>query len=193
MAINKKKTPEVNAGSMADIAFLLLIFFLVATTMNVDSGINRVLPPWSDKKQEAPDIKERNLMLVHVNMYDQIAVQKEVVHITQLKDKAKEFVLNIGDDANMPEKEEQEIPLIGKYQVSKGVISLQNDRGTSYEMYIMVQNELTRAFNEIRDEVSKKYFAKKFSELTKEQQDAVVAAVPLKISEAEPQNIGGKK
>lgn len=184
-----KKTPEVNASSMADIAFLLLVFFLVATTMNVDSGINRVLPPWSEKQQDAPDIKERNLMFVHVNKYDQIAVQGELINITQLKDKAKEFVLNLGDADDLPEKEEKEIDLIGKYQVSKGVISLQNDRGTSYDMYIKVQNELTRAFNEIRDEVSKRYFGKPFTELDKAQQDAIATAVPLKLSEAEPQNI----
>lgn len=193
MAGQKRKTPEINAGSMADIAFLLLIFFLVATTMNVDSGINRVLPPWVEKQTEAPDIKERNLMNVHVNKYDQIAIQGELVVITQVKDRAKQFILNIGDDENMPEKKEKEIPLIGNYPVSAGVISLQNDRGTSYNMYIMVQNELTRALNEIRDEVATQYFSAKYSELDKEKQDAINAAVPLSISEAEPVNIGDKK
>ena len=128
-------------------------------------------------------------MFVHVNKYDQIAVQGEVINITQLKDRAKEFVLNRADDDNMPEKEIKEIALIGNYPVSKGVISLQNDRATSYEMYIKVQNELTRAFNEIRDELSKAHFGRNFLELEKQQQDAIVAAVPLKISEAEPQNI----
>ena len=184
-----KKTPEINASSMADVAFLLLIFFLVATTMDIDSGLNRVLPPWSENQTEAPDIKERNLMLVHVNKYDQIAVQGEVVQISQLKDRAKEWVLNRADDKNLPEKKEKDIEFLGKYMVSQGVISLQNDRGTSYEMYIKVQNELTRAFNEIRDELSKAHFGRAFAELEKQQQDAIVAAVPLKISEAEPQNI----
>ena len=83
----------------------------------------------------------------------------------------------------------KKIDLIGEYPVSKGVISLQNDRATSYEMYIKVQNELTRAFNEIRDELSKAHFGRPFLDLEKQQQDAIVAAVPLKISEAEPQNI----
>lgn len=184
-----RKTPEINASSMADIAFLLLIFFLVATTMDIDSGLNRVLPPWSEEQGDAPDIKERNLMLVHVNKYDQIAVQGEVVTISQLKDRAKEWVLNRNNDKNLPEKKNMDIELIGKYAVSQGVISLQNDRGTSYEMYIKVQNELTRAFNEIRDELSKAHFGKLFADLEKEQQDAVSKAVPMKISEAEPQNI----
>ena len=184
-----KKTPEINASSMADVAFLLLIFFLVATTMDIDSGLNRVLPPWSEKQTEAPDIKERNLMLVHVNKYDQIAVQGEMVTVSQLKDRAKEWVLNRENDKNLPEKKEENIDLIGKYPVSQGVISLQNDRGTSYEMYIKVQNELTRAFNEIRDELAKANFGRTFEDLEKAQQDAIAKAVPMKISEAEPQNI----
>lgn len=184
-----RKTPEINASSMADVAFLLLIFFLVATTMDVDSGLNRVLPPWSEKQTDAPDIKERNLMMVHVNKYDQIAVQGELVQVSQLKDRAKEWVLNRENDKNLPEKKEKDIELIGKYAVSQGVISLQNDRGTSYEMYIKVQNELTRAFNEIRDELSKAHFGRNFADLDKVQQDAIADAVPMKISEAEPQNI----
>ncbi|MBR5830750.1 MAG: biopolymer transporter ExbD [Tidjanibacter sp.] len=184
-----KKTPEINASSMADVAFLLLIFFLVATTMDIDSGLIRVLPPWSEKQTEAPDIKERNLMLVHVNKYDQIAVQGEMVTVSQLKDRAKEWVLNRENDKNLPEKKKETIDLIGSYEVSQGVISLQNDRGTSYEMYIKVQNELTRAFNEIRDELSKAHFGRVFADLEKTQQDAIAKAVPMKISEAEPQNI----
>lgn len=188
-----KKTPEINASSMADVAFLLLIFFLVATTMDIDSGLNRVLPPWSEKQTEAPDIKERNLLLVHVNKYDQIAVQGEIVDISQLKDRAKEWVLNRDDDKKLPEKKEEKIDFIGNYMVSQGVISLQNDRGTSYQRYIEVQNELTRAFNEIRDELSMAHFGKPFLELSgdadKPKQDAISKAVPLKISEAEPQNI----
>ena len=182
-----RKTPEINASSMADVAFLLLIFFLVATTMDIDSGLNRVLPPWSEKQSEAPDIKD--LMLVHVNKYDQIAVQGELVQVVQLKDRAKEWVLNRENDKNLPEKKDENIELIGKYAVSQGVISLQNDRGTSYEMYIKVQNELTRAFNEIRDELAKANFGRTFEDLEKAQQDAIAKAVPMKISEAEPQNI----
>ncbi|MBQ2393515.1 MAG: biopolymer transporter ExbD [Alistipes sp.] len=184
-----RKTPEINASSMADVAFLLLIFFLVATTMDIDSGLNRVLPPWSEQQTDAPDIRERNLMLVHVNKYDQIAVQGELVQVSQLKDRAKEWVLNTSNDANLPEKKNETIDFIGEYPVSQGVISLQNDRGTSYEMYIKVQNELTRAFNEIRDELSKAHFGRPYAELDKEQQDAIADAVPMKISEAEPQNI----
>lgn len=189
-----RKIQEINAGSMADIAFLLLIFFLVATTMNVDSGLQRVLPPMPDpnQKQEAIDVKKRNILLVFVSKFDNIMVGSERLEITQLKDKAKNFILNPLNDENLPEKENTEVDLIGTYPVSKGVISLQNDRGTSYNTYIMVQNELTRAFNEVRDEVSGAKFGKKFMDLDEAQRAAIQKAVPLKISEAEPRNVGGK-
>lgn len=189
-----RKVQEINAGSMADIAFLLLIFFLVATTMNVDSGIQRVLPPMPDpnQKQEAIDVKKRNILLVFVSKFDNIMVGSERMDITQLKEKVKNFVLNPLNNEDLPEKEDLQIDLIGKYPVSKGVVSLQNDRGTSYNLYIMVQNELTRAFNEIRDEVSIEKFGKKFMDLDEAQRNAIQKAVPLKISEAEPRNVGGK-
>ena len=191
MAINKKKTPEVNAGSMADIAFLLLIFFLVATTMNVDSGINRTLPPWVDEEQQdAPPIKERNILKVFVSAYDQLMVQGEQIHISQLKDKAKEFMLNPFDDPNLPEKEVVQNEILGSHTVSKGVISLKADRSTTYNTYVMVQNELSRAFNEIRDELSIEKFGKPVAELTDDQRKAVNEAIKLSISEAEPRDLG---
>lgn len=193
MAINKKKTPEVNAGSMADIAFLLLIFFLVATTMNVDSGINRTLPPWVDEEQQdAPPIKERNILKVFVSAYDQLMVQGEQIHISQLKDKAKEFMLNPFDDPNLPEKETVTNDILGSHVVSKGVISLKADRSTTYNTYVMVQNELSRAFNEIRDELAIEKFGKPVAELTDDQRKAVNEAIKLSISEAEPRDLGAK-
>lgn len=189
----KKKTPEVNAGSMADIAFLLLIFFLVATTMNVDSGINRTLPPWVDEEnQDAPPIKERNILKVFVSAYDQLMVQGEQIHISELKDKAKEFMLNPYDDPNLPEKETVTNDILGSHVVSKGVISLKADRSTTYNTYVMVQNELSRAFNEIRDALAIEKFGKPVAELTDDQRKAVNEAVKLSISEAEPRDLGAK-
>ena len=189
----KRQVQEINAGSMADIAFLLLIFFLVATTMNVDTGLQRVLPPLSDQTQEQEvEVKKRNLLLVFVNTFDDIQVAGERMDITQVKDKAKEFILNPNNSPDLPEKLDTQIDLIGSYPVSQGVISLQNDRGTSYNKYIMVQNELTRAFNEVRDELAVQKFGRSFAELGEKEREAITKAVPLKISEAEPKNIGGK-
>lgn len=191
MAGNKRTVQEVNAGSMADIAFLLLIFFLVATTMNVDTGLQRVLPPLSEEERPDADIKERNIMLIFVNRFNQINAGGELIDVSQLKDKAKDFILNVHDNPNLPEKEMQNIEGYGEYAVSQGVISLQNDRGTSYDTYIQVQNELTRAVNEIRDDAAMAKWGKKFLELPEEQRQAVQKAVPSKISEAEPRNISG--
>ena len=188
-----RRIQEINAGSMADIAFLLLIFFLVTTTMDVDSGIQRVLPPMPDpnQKDEGLEVNKRNLMLVFVNKADAVSVGGQIMDVTMIKDKVKEFILNPLDDPNLPAKKIEQIDLIGDYPVSEGVVSLQNDRGTSYNMYIMVQNELTRAFNEVRNEVSMQKFGRRFDELSDGQRTAVAKAVPLKISEAKPRNIGG--
>ncbi|MBQ0080650.1 MAG: biopolymer transporter ExbD [Alistipes sp.] len=196
MPTDKRKVPEVNSSSQADIAFSLLIFFLVATTMNVDTGIVRVLPPIPDPnvKQEDIKVKERNLFLVFVSGSGNIMAQGEFIQLKQLKDKAKEFILNKYDEENLPEKKETEIAMPDGskwvYPVSEGVISLQNTRDTGYQIYIQVQNELTRAFNEVRDEVAMAKFGKKLKDLAEEERGVITKAVPLKISEAEPRKIG---
>ena len=141
MARNKRAIPEINAGSMADIAFLLLIFYLVTTTMDTDKGINRKLPPIEDELvQDPPPIKERNIFTVLVNSNDQLLVEDEYLEINELRAKAMEFIDNNGDGS---------CEYCKGYGVSsssdnpvKAVISLQNDRGTSYGMYVKVQNEL---------------------------------------------------
>ncbi|MDE6446456.1 MAG: biopolymer transporter ExbD [Alistipes sp.] len=199
MATDKRKVQEINAGSMADIAFLLLIFFLVATTMNTDTGLARMLPPIppEDQQQEEVKVKERNLFLVLINGSGQIMAgqpgKQEYVELRDLKNKTREFVLNPLEDENLPEKEETtfDLPDGSKwvYPVSSGVVSLQTTRDTGYQPYIMVQNELARAFNEIRDEVALKKFGDKFEALTPDQRDIITKAVPLKISEAEPRII----
>ena len=202
MATNKRKVPEVNSSSQADIAFSLLIFFLVATTMNVDTGLVRVLPPMPEEnfEQKEVEVKERNLYLVFVNGAGAIMAGFEgkpaPVDIRNLTDLAKEFVLNPYDDPNYPEKEDEEFELPDGskwvYPVSQGVISLQTADETPYQTYIMVQNELTRAFNEIRDDVAMRKFGVKFSELSKDERKVITKAVPMKISEAEPRNTGKK-
>ena len=195
MAKNKK-IPEINASSQADIAFTVLIFFLVVSTMDVDTGIVRVLPPMPDPnvKQEDIKVKERNLFLVFVSGSGQLMAGGQVMDLSRLKDKAKEFILNPHNDENLPEKKDQTIDMPDgtkwTFPVSEGVISLQNTRDTDYQVYIRVQNELTRAFNEVRDEVAMFKFGKKFSDLVEEERKVITKAVPLKISEAEPRKMG---
>ena len=127
-------------------------------------------------------------MLVFVNGMGQLMVGDEIMDIRGLKDKAKEFVLNEANDENLPEKEDKEIDMPDGskwvYPESKGIISLQTTRDTNYDIYIGVQNELTAAFNEIRDDVAMKKFQAKFSELSEDERNLITKDVPMKISEA---------
>ncbi|MCR5018499.1 MAG: biopolymer transporter ExbD [Bacteroidales bacterium] len=191
--MGKKKTPEINSSSTADIAFLLLCYFLMTTTMGDQSGLQRRLPPIPDKDQKVENQKanRRNIVIVRINSADKLFAGSEPMDISLLKEKMKEFLSNPADDPNLPEKEPKEIE--GKtYMVSKGIISLQNDRGTSYLAYIAVQNELVKAVNELRDEFSMREFGRKFAFLTEDQQEIVKKAVPQNISEAEPKDTGKK-
>lgn len=191
-----KKTPEVPAASLADIAFMLLIFFLVTTTMDTDLGISRMLPPPVPPDQvQDPDvkIKERNVFVVLINKNDQLLVEGQPMNIKDLKDKAKEFIENPADINTLPEKEVKEVDFIGNWPISKQVISLQNDRGTSYGIYIQAQNELAAAYNELRDEIAMRKFGKKYDDLDEDHQKAIREVYPQRISEAEPKNYGGNK
>ena len=188
-----RPTPEINGSSLADIAFLLLIFFLVTTTMDVDSGLARKLPPIIDQPQDTNDkIKERNVFIVLINSKNQLQVEGKLMSIDRLRAEAKEFIANPANKDELPEKKEIEVDFFGTYPVSKQVISLQNDRGTSYETYIEVQNELAAAYNELRDEMALQKFGKKFTALSEEEQKAIKKIYPQRISEAEPKNVGGK-
>ncbi|PKP10265.1 MAG: biopolymer transporter ExbD [Bacteroidetes bacterium HGW-Bacteroidetes-4] len=190
-----KKLPEYNAASLADIAFMLLIFFLVTTTMDTDTGISRMLPPPMPKDQidDNVKIKERNVFVVLINKNDQLLVEGQPMNIDDLKEEAKEFIENPADLETLPEKEPKEIPYFGMVPISKQVISLQNDRGTSYGVYLKAQNELAKAYNELRDELGMRKFGKKYDDLDSDQQDAVRSIFPQRISEAEPKNYGGSK
>ena len=194
MAKGKRSVPEINSSSTADIAFLLLIFFLITTSMDTDRGLARRLPPPPENKEQLDDIvvKERNVLQVRINANDQLMVGSDYLTVEELRDRAKEFIANPYNEANLPEKHEKEIPHFGKVMITDmHVISLQNDRGTSYQAYIDVQNELVAAYNELRNELAQEKWQKNYSELTLDQQEAVREYYPQKISEAEPKNYGG--
>lgn len=189
-----KRSADISTASMADISFLLLTFFLLTSSINTDLGITRKLPPPIDPTVKPPDVKERNILKVLVNKSDRLLVQTKFIDISQLRAVAKDFLANPTNDENLPEIEEKTIDNLGTVRVSKGIISLKNDRGTSYDMYIQVQNELTAAVNELRDELSMQRFGVKFKDLTNADYiDAVSKAIPVAISEAEPEDIGGNK
>jgi len=201
----RRKAPEVNAGSMADIAFLLLIFFLVTTTIETDSGLNRKLPPMEDVV-DPPIIKERNIFTVVVNKFNQLLVEEKPLELTELRNEAAKFLDNGGGkgeeacsyclgDRNSDSSDNPE----------KAVISLKNDRETDYKVYIAVQNELVAAYNVLRNrefkrlntnlgldfvQADKIYNDPRTSIAEKERLKPLLSEVkllfPQKLSEAEP-------
>lgn len=191
--MGKRKMPQVNGGSMSDISFLLLTFFLLTSSINTDQGIARKLPPPLPPNAPKPIIHERNVLKVLINFNDQLLVNGKPATIATLKNEAKDFFSNPDDNPGLSESTMKEIEGLGEVKVSKGVVSLQNDKGTSYDMYIRVQNELTAAVNELRDELAMQHFGMKFSNLRDEPKEAIQKAIPVAISEAEPKDYGGKK
>lgn len=201
----KRSAPEVNAGSMADIAFLLLIFFLVTTTIETDSGLNRKLPP-IEEIEDPPIIKEKNIFTVVVNKNNQLLAEEELINISDLRALAVEFLDNGGGEGEEAcdycqgarDSKSSDNP-------DKAIISLKNDRETSYKVYIAVQNELVAAYNELRDREFLRLFPnegmsfvtanKKYSdprttpeekERLKPKLSEVKLLFPQKLSEAEP-------
>lgn len=168
---------EVNAGSMADIAFLLLIFFLVTTTIDTDKGIAIKLPPMPEENQPQNDIriKERNVLKVLVNANDMLLVDGEPTDIKELKRLTKDFIDNPSQNPDLAETPQ------------KAIVSLKNDRGTSYNLYIQVHNELKAAYNELRDARAKQLYGKALDRLPESQQNEIKDYYRQVISEAEPE------
>ena len=189
--MGKRSVPELNSSSTADISFILLIFFLTTTSMDTDRGLARRLPPPPEDhlEQEDTKVKERNVLQVRINAMDELMLGSEIADVSQIREIAKEFIDNPENLPNLPDKTARDIDFFGTvYITDKHVISLQSDRGTSYSKYFEVQNELVAAYNELRDELSRRKFGKPFAELSEEQNLAVRQYYPMKISEAEPKN-----
>ena len=187
----RRDTPEINAGSMADIAFLLLIFFLVTTTMDVDTGISRKLPEKQPEDIVPPILKEKNVFEVNINRRNEILVEGD----TYMKvDKLREAAINFIDNGGGKDADGNDCTWCGGEKDAsssdhpkKAIISLQSDRGTSYATYISVQNELVGAYTVLRNKYAQKKFGKDFEKLTNEQQKEIkINIYPQIISEAEP-------
>ncbi len=205
MAKKKRKVPGLNGSSLADISFILLIFFLITTSMDTDTGLVRRLPQPPDPNQQEEDVKVkgRNVLVVSVNMNNEIMyyygdeakrVTVSDVQPADLRKVAKEFIANPENKANMPEfhPADPPLPLLGAYPITKNhIISVQTDRSTKYDVYFQIQNELMAAYNELRDEFAREKFGKYFRDLTEDERLAVTGVYPMKISEAEPKKYGG--
>ena len=191
--MGKRKVPGLNASSTADISFILLIFFLVTTSMDTDRGLAVRLPnPPEDNQQDPPKIRERNSMIVNVNMNNQIMVtvakNSKEIQISELRELAKEFISNPENNPDMPELIPVELPApFGVQPITKNhVISLQTDRATSYDTYFQVENELYGAYNDLRDELARKTFGRPYRECNEDEQLACRQYYKCVISEAEP-------
>lgn len=206
----KRAAPEVNAGSMADIAFLLLIFFLVTTTIEKDKGLLRSLPPIDDSQVEPPVIKQKNLFTVLINRNNQLLVEDEQMELKDLRQAAIDFLDNGGSTNAAGESCDY---CKGKRDASssdhpdKAIISMKHDRETSYEQYMDVQNELVAAYNFLREREAKRLYKKYYPEadnvykaMLEEKEknqfskdsilngriENVKKLFPMKLSEAEP-------
>ncbi|NDW13402.1 biopolymer transporter ExbD [Bacteroides sp. 214] len=196
MARTKRKVPEVNSSSTADIAFIILIFFLVTTSMDTDRGLARRLPPPPEDNTEETidDIKRRNILVVLLSAGGDLMCGDDYIQVGELKQRVKEFVANPYNDDKLPEKIAKDVNFFGSTMVTLNhVVSLQNDRGTLYQAYIDVQNEVVAAYNELRNELAQEKWQKDYNALDEDRQKAIREIYPQRISEAEPKNYGGGK
>jgi biopolymer transport protein ExbD len=205
----RRETPEINAGSMADIAFLLLIFFLVTTTMNVDSGISKKLSEKPPPDYTPPIIKEKNIFEVNINRNNELLVEDNRMELSELKEAAVKFIDNGGGDGKPGEDgtpgtpcdycEGERSPSSSDHP-NKAIISVQSDRGTEYGTYIEVQNELLKAYTILRNRLSQQRYGILYTELEKRYKDSrgsdkeelkkkvedIKTSFPQIISDAEP-------
>ncbi len=200
--MSRRSIPEINAGSMADIAFLLLIFFLVTTTMDIDAGIPRKLPPKADPNIKPPILKEKNVFIVNVNKDGVILVEgKDYMKVNEIKDAAMAFLDNgggKGKDGNPCNYCEGKRLEESSVHPNKAVISLQSSRSTKHGIYIQVTNELVRAYNELRERESQKLYKESYADLLarakknpknvslKTKVETIKERFPMLFSEAEP-------
>lgn len=172
----RREDPEMGGAGMADIAFLLLIFFLLVTTIDIDTGIGLQLPPAPEEEQEPPPIKERNLLNILVNAQGMVLMDDEPTDISQVKQEIKDFVTNNGEDPNLSESPD------------KAIVSIKTARQTPYRTYINMLDEVMGAYAELRNQAAQAQFGRNYGELEEdsEQQQTVKDMYPKKISIAEP-------
>lgn len=183
-----RKIPEINASSTADIAFLLLIFFLLTTSMDTDRGLLRRLPP-PGRPEEAMKLQERNVLLIDIEEDDRVKCAGDYVDLPELRARAKLFIANPQDDPGLPERVPVEVPLLGTVSVTEQhVIALRCSRRASYRAYIAVQDELAGAYRDLRDELSRSRWGQNYADLTPDRKQTVREVFPQKISEVKAEN-----
>ena len=160
----RRDVPELNTTSTADISFMLLVFFLVTSSMDVDKGLGRKLSPLDDpQQQEQQDIRRSDVMQIRLDDADQLFVDEEPVTLRQLQQQVESFVAS--------------------RQTPRHVIAVETGRKTSYNAYFEMQNAVVAAYHKLRELMARKQYGHSFEQCTPEEREAIVARYPLKISE----------
>lgn len=183
---NKRNVPEVNATSTADMAFILLVFFLLSTSIGTKKSIRRELPSVTDSVRAEPlAVKKRDLLEVRLDGEGRVFVAGKETPASELKEKVKHFIENSADEASLPEKHKRDLPLVGTVEVTdRHVIALRFERQTHYKDYFFVQNRLAEAYRELRDAGAWRMFHCSYARATPEQQEVLQACYPQRISES---------
>ena len=184
----KQQVPGLNMTATADISFMLLIFFLVASSMDTDKGLPRQLPPPDEENAIEQDllVKKRNVMEIVLDTNDRLTIDGEPATTQELTKRIMTFVANANNDATLPEKSRRDVNLLGLTEVSdRHVLSLQVDRETSYNAYFDMQNAIVRAYALLRNQLAHKHFGHSLSLCSQEERDALAMVYPQRISEAE--------
>ena len=185
----------INAASVADISFMLLILFLMVTSMDVDKGLSRQLPP-PDPTQEERDearVSERNLMKVSITADNRLLIDEKDASLNDIRQRVMAFVENGDERADMPEKHEVDIPLLGMCRVTdRHLIQIEADRGSSYDTYFTVQNEIVAAYNTLRTRLAQKRFGRSYAQCTEAQKEALRAYYRQRVSEVYQKEEGGE-
>lgn len=191
----KHRVPELNTTSTADISFMLLTFFLVTTSMETDKGIARQLPPMpAGDEQSVNEVKRRNVMVIDIGAGDSLDCNGRPVDMASLKGRVMEFVDNKSGSPALPERIERDIPLLGKCTVTANhVIFIHADRAATYKAYFGVQDAVTAAYNTLRDRLAEERFGRRYSECTDAQQEAVREYYPMRLSEGDLEEEGGRR
>lgn len=190
----RRKVPELNTTSTADISFMLLIFFLVTSSMDSDLGLPRQLPPPPDEQVEQElTVKERNVLQIEIDAHDQLTCGGEPVSIAELTDRIARFVTNEQNDPAMPEKSRREVNLLGLVEVSdRHVIAIQVDRETTYDAYFQMQNAIVRAYARLRNQLALKHFGHSLRQCSPDEQASLAIVYPQRISETPPREQGAR-
>ena len=187
----RRKIPLLNTTSTADISFMLLVFFLVTSSMDTDKGLPRQLPP-PQNEMETKEllVKERNMMQVELDDRDQLTIDGQAATLGELTRRTIEFVANVKDDATMPEKSVREVNFFGRCAVSdRHVIAIQVSRQTSYEAYFHLQNAIVTGYTQLRNQLARKHFHRPYTRCSAAERDAINMVYPQRISEDKPKTV----